>query len=92
MLYRECFHILGDGLTEVVKEVFAEKLPTRSQRTSLMLFSSKPGKSHSLKPQGKMRLSPLKSDFKVMTDMVDSTKSSPTPFPPNSWQLVMTGE
>ena len=45
LLYKECFPILGDALTEVAKEVFAGGQPTRSQRTSLMLFTSKPGKS-----------------------------------------------
>ena len=41
----QCFHILGDALTEVAKEVHSGQLPSKSQRTSLMMFSSKPGKS-----------------------------------------------
>ena len=67
LVYKECFNILGDALTEVAKEVFAGNQPTKSQRTSLMMFSSKPGKSLSLKPQDKRRLSLLNSDFKVMS-------------------------
>jgi hypothetical protein len=34
-----------------------------------MLFSSKPGKGQSLKPQDKRRLSLLNSDFKVSSGM-----------------------
>ena len=66
-MYNECFHILGAALTEVVQEIHKGQLPSRSQRTSLMLFSSKPGKSSSKKPQDKRRLSLLNSDFKVLT-------------------------
>ena len=67
LVYRECFNILGDALTEVVKMIHDGQQPTRSQRTSMMLFSSKPGKSSSLKPQDKRRLSLLNSDFKILT-------------------------
>ena len=67
LVYRECFNILGDALTEVVKMIHDGHQPTRSQRTSMMLFSSKPGKSSSLKPQDKRRLSLLNSDFKILT-------------------------
>ena len=67
LVYKECFNILGDALTEVAKEVFAGNKPSKSQRTSLMLFSSKPGKSQSLKPKDKRRLSLLNSDFKILT-------------------------
>ena len=67
LLYKECFHILGDALTEVAQEVFAGQQPSRTQRTSLMVFSSKPGKGKSLKPRDKRRLSLLNSDFKILT-------------------------
>ena len=30
----QCFHILGDALTEVVKEIHSGQLPSKSQRTS----------------------------------------------------------
>ena len=45
LVYSECFHRLGDALTEVSKVVLAGNQPSKSQRTSLMLFSSKPAKS-----------------------------------------------
>ena len=67
LLYKECFSILGDALTDVAKEVFSGKQPTRSQRTSLMIFTSKPGKVQSLKPQDKRRISLLNSDFKMLS-------------------------
>ena len=66
-LYKECFHILGDALTNVAKEVFGGHQPTYSQRTSLMLYTTKPGKSSSLKPKDKRKLSMLNSDLKVLT-------------------------
>ena len=67
LVYRECFHILGDALTDVVQTVFGGDQPTLSQRTSLMMFSCKPGKTKSLKPKDKRRLSLLNTDFKVIT-------------------------
>ena len=67
LVYRECFNILGDALTEVTEAVFAGEKLTRSQRTSLMIFSDKPGKSQSIKPQDKRRLSLLNSDFKIIS-------------------------
>ena len=57
--YKECFHIVGDALTEVVKAVYAGNRPSESQRTSLMLYTTK--------PRDKRRLSMLNSDLKVLT-------------------------
>jgi hypothetical protein len=67
LVYRECWDILGDAMTEVVQAVFSGEQPTLSQRTSLMVFSAKPKKLRSLKPGDKRRLSMLNSDFKVIT-------------------------
>ena len=67
LVYRECFDILGDALTEVTEAVFAGEKLTRSQRTSLMIFSNKPGKSQSIKPRDKRRISLLNSNFKVLS-------------------------
>ena len=66
-LYKECFEILGDALTEVAKAVFGGEQPSPSQRTSLMVCTSKPGKERSLKVKDKRRISLLNSDFKMMT-------------------------
>ena len=68
-LYKECFGILGDALTDVVKAVFQGQQPTLSQRTSLMVCSNKPGKEKSLKVKDKRRLSLLNADFKVITGL-----------------------
>ena len=78
LLYKECFPILGDALTEVAKEVFAMgKQPTRSQRTSLMLFTSKPGKSQQLKPQDKRRASLLNNDWYVVGQVQQGPDTNP---------------
>ena len=66
-LYKECWHILGDPLTEVVHEVFKGSQPTKSQRTSLMVFGCKPKKPLSSKPEDKRKISLLNSDFKLCT-------------------------
>ena len=42
--YRQCFKTMGDPLTDVVKAVFSGEKPTLSQRTSKMVFGSKPKK------------------------------------------------
>ena len=63
MLYKECFHILGEALTDVVKAIHEGQVPTESQRTSLMIFTAKPSKSNSIEPKDKRRLSLLNSDF-----------------------------
>ena len=66
-VYKECFHILGDAITDVVKAIHEGEQPTLSQRTGLMVCTSKPGKSSSLDPKDKRRLSLLNSDFKIIT-------------------------
>ena len=66
-LYKESFQILGDALTDVAKLVFVGQQPTSSQRTSLMLFTDKPGKSQSSNPKDTRRLSLLNKYFKVLT-------------------------
>ena len=66
-LYKDCFDILGDAVTDVVRAVFLGQQPTTSQRTSLMVCTSKPGKEKSLKVKDKRRLSLLNADFKIIT-------------------------
>ena len=50
LVYKSCFHIIGDALTEVIQAIFNGAKPTRSQRTSLMIFTAKLGKVSSLNP------------------------------------------
>ena len=66
-LYKECWPILENYLTEVVQEVFKGSQPTKSQRTSLMVFGCKPKKPLSIKPEDKRKISLLNSDFKLIT-------------------------
>ena len=66
-LYKECWDILDDSLTEVVQTVSAGQKLTKSQRTSLMVFGCKPKKPLSLKPDDKRKISLLNSDFKLTT-------------------------
>ena len=63
--YKECWDTMGGPLTEVMTDIFHCKPLTSSQRTSLMVFGSKPKKTNSLLPQDKRRISLLNSDFKV---------------------------
>ena len=68
-LYRQCWDVLGNPLTEVVQAVFEGGKPTQSQKTSLMVFGSKPSKQQSLKPKDKRKISLLNVDFKIMTGL-----------------------
>ena len=36
--YKECWDIMGDSLTEIIRKIFKGSQPTKSQRTSLMVF------------------------------------------------------
>ena len=65
--YKECFHIIGDAFTDVVKNVFSGLQPILSQRTRKMVFGAKPNKANSLKPQDKRRISLLNCDFKTIS-------------------------
>ena len=67
--YKKCFNIMGDPLTEVVTAVFSGEQPTLSQRTSKMVFGSKPKKANSIKPGDKRRISLLNCDFKIISGL-----------------------
>ena len=67
--YKQCFKTMGSPLTEVAKAVFSGEKPTLSQRTSKMVFGSKPKKESSLKPKDKRRISLLNSDFKTISGL-----------------------
>ena len=84
--YKECFDIIGDSLTEVASAVFNGEKPSASQRTSLMVFGSKPKKPNSLKPGDKRKISLLNADFKVATRLdEDSSYSYPLPSTTSGW-------
>ena len=67
LLYHECWPIMKVKFTEVIQAIHQGSKPTTSQRTSLMVFGSKPKKLGSLKPGDKRRISLLNSDFKTAT-------------------------
>ena len=69
LLYKECWSVLGVPLTEVMTSIHMGKDLSSSQRTSLMVFGSKPKKPNSLKPGDKRKISLLKADFKVATGL-----------------------
>ena len=69
LLYSFCWDILGDPLTEVMQAIHSEQQPTISQRTSLMVFGSKPKKPKSIIPSDKRKISLLNSDFKTATGL-----------------------
>ena len=70
--YKHCFDVMGDPLTDVVLSVFSGEKPTTSQRTSKMVFGSKPKKAKSIKPGDKRRISLLNCDFKTMSGLHSS--------------------
>ena len=44
LLYKECWSCLGPALSDVMRGVFSGQKLTKSMRTSLMVFGSKPKK------------------------------------------------
>ena len=67
-VYKHCWDILGQSLTEVVQEVHKGASPSLSQRTSLMVYGCKANKpSNSLDPSHKRRISLLNADFKIIS-------------------------
>ena len=65
--YYHCWDTMGDALTDVVQAIHGGQPPTKSQRTSLMVFGNKPKKPNSIKPTDKRKISLLNSDFKATT-------------------------
>ena len=55
---------MGKALTEVAKAVFEGQKPTNSQRTSMMLYTTKPRSTY---PKDKRRISMLNSNIKILT-------------------------
>ena len=69
LLYKVHWDLLGDSLHEVVSAIHDGEAPSLSQRTSLMVFGSKPKKLNSLNAKDKRRISLLNSDFKLATGL-----------------------
>ena len=69
LLYKVCWDTIGPGLTDVMKEIFLCKPLPPSQRTSLMVFGTKPKKPNSILPQDKRRISLLNSNFKTASGL-----------------------
>ena len=67
LLYKECWNVLGNPLTEVMQSIRDGQELQKSMRTSLMVFGSKPKKPNSILPGDKRKISLLNSDFKVAT-------------------------
>ena len=68
LVYKECWGVLGDSLTEIAQAVLNGEKPTRSQRTSLMVYGNKANKPpNSPDPKHKRRISLLNSDFKIIS-------------------------
>ena len=68
-LYKECWNVLGNPLTEVMSEIFEEKALRPSMRTSSMVFGSKPKNLKSILPRDKRKISLLNADFKIATGL-----------------------
>ena len=90
---KKCVHIIGETLDELVVSVFSGCKPTMSQRTSKMVFGSKPKKSKSLKPGDKMRISLLNCDLIRYQEYFSEglRRQQPEPSLPSNWWLRMTG-
>lgn len=65
LVYRECWDILGDALTDVVTCLHNGEPETPSQSLSLMIFAPKPKKVNSIKYKDKRTLSLINCDKKL---------------------------
>ena len=68
--YTKFWSLIGHHLCAVVKSVISSGSPTSSMATSFMVFSPKPGKSSSIRPKDKRKISMLQADFKVVTGVL----------------------
>ena len=91
-LYKQCWDVLGDSLTEVAQDVFQGQQPTPSQRTSLMVFGAKPKKQKSIQPKDKRKISLLNVDFKIMTGIDAKRMRKIMPHTVSPLQLVGGGD
>ena len=88
-VYYTCWNILGDALTEVVEAVHHGSHPTPSQRTSMMVFGTKPKNGNSILVNDKRRLSQLNSDFKIITGIENYRFKSTATHTLSSCQLAV---
>ena len=66
-VFQSCWHILGEDLCEVLREVVRSGEPCESMRYSYMIFSPKPKKNGSILPKDLREISLLNSDFKILS-------------------------
>ena len=87
--YTKFWEIIGHHLCDVVRWVINSGSPTTSMATSLMVFSPKPGKTNSIRPQDKRKLSMLTSDYKVVTGVLASRlrKTDPHTLSPRQYAV-----
>ena len=69
LLYKECWAVLGNPLTDVMVAIHDGQSLQESMQTSLMVFGSKPKKAASLLPGDKRKISLLNADFKTATGL-----------------------
>ena len=87
--YHKCWDTIGDAITEVTQAIHKGKKPSLSQRTSLMVFGSKPKKPNSCKPGDKRKISLLNADFKIVTGITNERLKSVANHTLSSCQLAV---
>ena len=66
-VFQKCWHILGEDLGDVIREIVKTGKPAESMKYSYMIFSPKPKKGASLLPKDLRKISLLNSDFKILS-------------------------
>ena len=69
LLYKECWAVLGNPLTDVMVAIHDGQALQESMQTSLIVFGSKRKKAASLLPGDKRKISLLNADFKTATGL-----------------------
>ena len=67
LTYKSCWHILGEDLGDVLREVVQSKKPSKSMQHGFMVFTPKNGKNSPPLPKNLRKISLLNTDFKILS-------------------------
>ena len=66
-VFHKCWHILGEDLSDVLREIVKSGKPTETMKHCYLIFTPKPKKGASLLPKDLRKISLLNTDFKILS-------------------------
>ena len=67
LVYAVCWDAIKGGLMDTITDTYLKRIPSPTQRKSVMVFGSKPKYPNSCNPEHKRRISLLNADFKILS-------------------------